>query len=219
LPLLAQCNLVSRLNVGWLTFWRQIAHHPVFRGEFTIVKICFSIRYYISLRPQYSSLGGGLKMRSNGGGFDRKSPNGNGKSIVLTEQLAKAGKMRGRRLSVSVGSFHRGTSAGPVQKKDLLSDYSEKLLANGYRAYLRGDRLDGRAEHFMEQTKQKKVLQTRHSRPTEVKRLRHLEGRFEWVLTLRENVTHMVLSACRINHYNRLRVQGKPVRRPKQISP
>lgn len=125
--------------------------------------------------------------------------------------------MRGRRLSVSVGFTHRGNAAGTGRKTDLLYDYSEKLLANGYRAYLRGDRLDGRAEHFMEQTKQKKVLQMRHCRPTEVKRLRHLEGRFEWVLTLRESVTHMVLSACRIHHYNRLRDHGKPVRRPKPI--
>jgi len=120
--------------------------------------------------------------------------------------------MRGRRLSISVGCTHRDNSAGTGKTTDLLFDYSEKVLANGYRAYLRGDKLEGRVDHFMEQTKCRKVLQTRSNRPMAVSRLRNLEGR--WVLTLRENVTHYVLSACKITHYNRLRDHGNPLSRP-----
>ncbi len=122
--------------------------------------------------------------------------------------------MRGRRLSISVGCSHRENSAGTGRTTDLLFDYSEKILANGYRAYLRGDKLEGRVDHFMEQTKCRKVLQTRSSRPMAVSRLRNLEGRFAWVLTLRENVTHYVLSACRITHYNRLRDHRSSLSRP-----
>jgi hypothetical protein len=90
------------------------------------------------------------------------------------------------------------------------------VLTDGYRAYLRGDKLNGRAEHFMEQTKCKNEGQSRHSRPTEVSRLRHMEGRFQWVLTLREKVTLFLLNACRIQHHNRL--QRRPVRRSKHSS-
>jgi len=124
--------------------------------------------------------------------------------------------MRGRRLSITVGSSYRDHSAGTGKRSDLLSSYSERVLTDGYRAYLRGDKLNGRAEHFMEQTKCKNEGQTRHSRPTEVSRLRHMEGRFEWVLTLREKVTLFLLNACRIQHHNRL--QRRPVRRSKRLS-
>jgi len=122
--------------------------------------------------------------------------------------------MRGRRLSISVGCSHRENSAGTGRTTDLLFDYSEKILANGYRAYLRGDKLEGRVDHFMEQTKCRKVIQTRSSRPMAVSRLRSMEGRFAWVLSLRENVTHYVLRACRITHYNRLRDHRIHLNRP-----
>jgi len=169
-------------------------------------------RYYISLRLQLSSLGGGLIDRKIGEASDSRN-NGSGNNC-FDQQLAKGGyEMRGRRLSISVGSSFRDHSAGNGKRTDLLSSYSEKVLTDGYRAYLRGDKLNVRAEHFMEQSKSKTAGHSRHSRPTEVSRLRHMEGRFEWVLTLREKVTHFVLSACKINHYNRL--QRRPVRRPK----
>ena len=116
-------------------------------------------------------------------------------------------KMRGRRLSVSVGCTSKEQPKKNLNHANLLSKYSEKILADGYRALMRGDRLEARSEFFMEQTRAKKErMQDRdHNHSAGVSRLRRMEGRFVWTLTLREKVSNFVLDVCRIKNKSRLR--------------
>lgn len=115
--------------------------------------------------------------------------------------------MRGRRLSVSVGCSQREQPKKKLNHANLLSKYSEKILADGYRALKRGDRLDARSEFFMEQTRAKKegMQEKERGHSAGVSRLRRMEGCFVWTLTLREKVSNFVLDVCRIKHGSRLR--------------
>lgn len=119
--------------------------------------------------------------------------------------------MRGRRLSVNIGCTHREQPRKRLNHADLLSKYSEKILADGYRAFKRGDRLEARSEFFMEQTRTKKEDQqiVASGNSAGVSRLRRMEGRFVWALTLREKVSNFVLQVCRIKHQSRLRDHRK----------
>jgi hypothetical protein len=120
------------------------------------------------------------------------------------------------RISVHVGTNFQKERSKRRNTEDLFKDYSEKVLAAGYRAYLRGDRLDGRHfQDYMERSRRNRKPEpenmcTTHGGQAVHKkgspsRLRRLEGRHNWMLTLRENVSRFVLSVCRMDQNVRRR--------------
>ena len=110
------------------------------------------------------------------------------------------------RISVHVGTHFQKEKAKRRNTEDLFKDYSEKIIASGYRAYLRGDRLDEcekRFEQFVEHSKNSRPEGNHKSKSPS--RLRRLEGRCVWALTLRENISRFVLSLCRLDRNVRRR--------------
>ena len=107
------------------------------------------------------------------------------------------------RISVHVGTHFQKETKEKRNTADLFADYSEKILASGYRAYLRGDKMEGRRfEHFVDKSKQARQQSPRpHRQPHQGSpaRLRRLEGRCVWALTLRENLSRFVLTMCRMD--------------------
>ncbi|MCA0315543.1 MAG: hypothetical protein LCH63_17130 [Candidatus Melainabacteria bacterium] len=114
------------------------------------------------------------------------------------------------RISVHVGTHFQKEEKPKSNTADLFKGYSEKVIAAGYRAYLRGDRLDSRCfEHFVDKSRQHREKQERlGAKPHRVVkvtqeisdgRLRRLEGRHVWALTLRENISQFLLSIFRLD--------------------
>jgi len=127
--------------------------------------------------------------------------------------------MRSKRLSVEVGCFSRDPEreeiweARPASKRntaDMLAGFSAGILIQGYRAYLRGDYVDSRRfAEFMERGKRKKIqicdeAVAQGSTPR-IGRLRRMESRYQWALTIRENVSHFILNMTGMTGNCRLR--------------
>jgi hypothetical protein len=136
--------------------------------------------------------------------------------------------MKGKRLSVEVGCFSRDAEREevwqpvPASKRntaDMLAEYSAGILIKGYRAYLRGDYVDSRRfAEFMERGKKKRIqicqeaIEQNHS--PGVSRLRRMESRFQWALTIRENVSHFILNVTGLRGNCRLRkIATRPLAR------
>lgn len=171
--------------------------------------------------------------------------------------------MSAPRLSVNIGTNFPKEQAPRRNTLDLAGGYNEKVMTSGYRALLRGDKMEGRRfAHFMERTKQAKegpdpamketwlqkaferevaefgdfgvepgqqgrghnklkevrnkqrkaVLGRDHCQSPEVRsvaRLRKMEGRFVWALTVRENISHFFLRLCRLESQSAVRVRNK----------
>jgi hypothetical protein len=111
--------------------------------------------------------------------------------------------MKGKRLSVRLGRY---TSEEHLKDKNtaaLLEDFVVRASAQCYRAVLRGDKQEGnRFKQFMQLTKYCRFGADGARRF----QLRKLEGRAVWAMTLRENVSHQVLSLCKLSHKSKLRV-------------
>jgi hypothetical protein len=101
----------------------------------------------------------------------------------------------------------------------MLAEYSAGILIKGYRAYLRGDYVDSRRfSDFMERGKQKQVQPcdqaTARKGGQTISRLRRMESRYQWALTIRENVSHFILDVTGFSNHCRLRkVDARPVNR------
>jgi hypothetical protein len=144
--------------------------------------------------------------------------------------------MRSKRLSVEVGCFARDPEREevwqpvPASKRntaDMLAQYSAGILIKGYRAYLRGDYVDSRRfAQFMERGKQKQVQicqpENGQNHVQGISRLRRMESRYQWALTIRENVSHFILNMTGLSGNCRLRKEASraPARsaRPRGLS-
>ncbi|MBU6454034.1 MAG: hypothetical protein KGS72_19805 [Cyanobacteria bacterium REEB67] len=128
--------------------------------------------------------------------------------------------MKSKRLSVEIGITARDPMREqpwepvPASKRntaDMLKEYSAGVLIKGYRAYLRGDYVDSRRfAQFMERTKEKRGQSlegefAQYKNGHGVTRLRRLEGRFNWALSLRENISAFVLHLFGLKGNCRLR--------------
>jgi len=127
--------------------------------------------------------------------------------------------MKSKRLSVEVGCFSRDAEREsvwqpvPTSKRntaDMLAEYSAGVLIKGYRAYLRGDYVDSRRfAQFMERAKEKQSSAIEDASATDhkktVSRLRRMESRYQWALTLRENVSHFIINVAGLSTNCRLR--------------
>jgi hypothetical protein len=92
----------------------------------------------------------------------------------------------------------------------MLAEYSAGILIKGYRAYLRGDYVDTRRfAEFMERGKRNKVEvcdeTVAQDKAPRIGRLRRMESRYEWALTIRENVSHFLLNVTGLKGNCRLR--------------
>jgi len=92
----------------------------------------------------------------------------------------------------------------------MLAEYSAAILIKGYRAYLRGDYVESRYfQQFLERGKHN--LELEGEKPPEVicsrsiSRLRRMESRYQWALTIRENVSHFILNMTGFSNNCRLR--------------
>ncbi|MBS1995952.1 MAG: hypothetical protein JSS86_06560 [Cyanobacteria bacterium SZAS LIN-2] len=129
--------------------------------------------------------------------------------------------MKSKRLSVDIGVFTRDAepvdvwNPAPASKRntaDMLAEYSAGVLIKGYRAYLRGDYVDSRRfEQFIERGRDKKEILCQQSDDAsqdysqKVSRLRRMESRYQWALTIRENVSHFILNVTGLKGNCRLR--------------
>ncbi len=135
--------------------------------------------------------------------------------------------MRSKRLSVEVGCFSRDPEReevwepAPASKRntaDMLAEYSAGILIKGYRAYLRGDYVDSRRfAEFMERGRRKKIetgepaVESEHAQ--RIDRLRRMESRYQWALTIRENLSHFLLNVTGVKGNCRLRKAPRPAPR------
>jgi len=129
--------------------------------------------------------------------------------------------MKSKRLSVDIGCFTREVeredvwNPAPASKRntaDMLKQFSDDVLIKGYRAYLRGDYVDSkRFSQFMERSRDKREQICQEAADAEqdysqkVSRLRRMESRYQWALTLRENVSHFILNVTGLKGNCRLR--------------
>jgi hypothetical protein len=117
--------------------------------------------------------------------------------------------MKSKRLSVEIGVTARDPmreqpwESSPASKRntaDMLKEYSAGVLIKGYRAYLRGDYVDSRRfAQFMERTKEKRTPSleqefAQYKNGQGAYRLRRLESRFDWGLSVRENIASFFLN-------------------------
>jgi|GEM_PF-597695 len=132
--------------------------------------------------------------------------------------------MRSKRLSVDIGTFSREAdredvwNPAPASKRntaDMLKQFSDDVLIKGYRAYLRGDYVDSRRfSQFMERARDKKERLCQEAEDADqdysqkVSRLRRMESRYQWALTIRENVSHFILNVTGLRGNCRLRKTG-----------
>jgi hypothetical protein len=127
--------------------------------------------------------------------------------------------MKSKRISVDVGFYYRDPEREEVWEQapasrrntaDMLKEYSAGVLIKGYRAYLRGDYVDSRRfADFMERGRKQKVRICEEAiaknHPPAINRLRRMEGRHEWILTIRENISFFLLNITGLSGNCRLR--------------